>query len=125
MWLLYASMEKAIRKGSSLSISIATGATRNLREVYSCQSPVYSLAHNLPSTRRSHTTRGEEVPAAAPILRGTLLSAGESKIVFDGDGDSDSDSDMIFDVDDGIGANVEFGEEVLPGADVVQVLLEI
>lgn len=123
MWLLYASMEKAIRKDSSLSISIATGAKRNLREVYSCQSPVYSLAHNLPSTRRSHTTRGEEVPAAAPILRGTLLSAGESKIVFDGDGDCDCD--MIFDVDDGVGANVEFGEEVLPGADIVQVLLGI
>lgn len=68
-------------------------------------------------------TRGEEVPAAAPILRGTLLSAGESKIVFDGDGNSDCD--VKFDVDDGIGANVEFGEEVLSGADVVQVLLGI
>jgi hypothetical protein len=54
-----------------------------------------------------------------------LLSAGESKIVFDGDGDSDSDCDMTSAVDDGIGANVEFGEEVLPGADVVRVLLEI
>jgi hypothetical protein len=68
-------------------------------------------------------TRGEEVPATAPILRGTLLSAGESKIVFTGDGDGDCD--VKYDVDDGIGANVEFGEEVLLGADVVQVLLEI
>jgi hypothetical protein len=52
-----------------------------------------------------------------------LLSAGASKIVFDGDGDSDCD--MNFDVDDDIGANVEIGEEFLPGVDVVQVLLEI
>ena len=41
------------------------------------------------------------------------------------DGDGDSDSGVTFDVDDGIRTNVEFGEEVLPGADVVQVLLEI